>query len=563
MRNSAQIEKHTAESGAALLIAIFALLLISVVAIALVVTSGTDAALGGNYRTSTAAYYAALAGLEEARGRLSPKNPNCLVTPVTFTCPSPAVPVPAAPLPFIPVTGMGRTDVRYILNPGAGETVDPLSANPSNYPDTEYQTEFGWPLTGASIYTTASLWQANIAGLPGPSFKWVRVTPATEKSLNMDVNGDGTKDPIARLYFEPSLVDNSCNPNPGLLPEGYVITARCGLPQQTSPTLNAAQVLEVTSLAALPNGSRRMLQYVVAPFAIASYLPCGSPTAIQFVVCPPPAPPFPPQPVPAVPAALTLLNSNPATSNFQISAAPAYFIDGRDQCSGTPPTVAVNSIGYTNPSDHGMLVAQMTPYASQYPGYPLSPTTNTPTSPSLPSPSPPFVSSVPQSWLMPTPLDSVAQSITNNADVVLTGPANSAAIAAAAPTMSAANPMTIVVNGDLTLNAGIGYGLLLVTGTLTYQPFASWNGLILVIGKGSFVYNAAAGSGGILGGVVVAATRDGGGHILPGTVLGPPSFVSLGNSTNAGIAYSSCWIKSATNPLGYKILSFREIPLTN
>src|SRR5271163_2689143 len=64
------------ERGIALLIAIFVLLLISVVAIALLVSSGTETALGANYRSSSTVYYAALAGLEEARGRLLPKNPN-------------------------------------------------------------------------------------------------------------------------------------------------------------------------------------------------------------------------------------------------------------------------------------------------------------------------------------------------------------------------------------------------------------------------------------------------------------------------------------------------------
>src|SRR5271156_755551 len=69
-------KKRRSESGIALLIAIFVLLLISVVAIALLVSSGTETALGTNYRTSSTVYYAAMAGLEEARGRLLPKNPT-------------------------------------------------------------------------------------------------------------------------------------------------------------------------------------------------------------------------------------------------------------------------------------------------------------------------------------------------------------------------------------------------------------------------------------------------------------------------------------------------------
>ena len=71
-----EYQEERSERGAALLIAIFALLLISVVGIALIVSTGTDSALTGNYRTSASAYYAAVAGLEEARGRLLWKNPN-------------------------------------------------------------------------------------------------------------------------------------------------------------------------------------------------------------------------------------------------------------------------------------------------------------------------------------------------------------------------------------------------------------------------------------------------------------------------------------------------------
>ena len=70
--------RRSSENGIALLIAIFVLLLISVVAIALLVSSGTETALGANYRSSSTVYYAAIAGLEEARGRLLPKNPNYL-----------------------------------------------------------------------------------------------------------------------------------------------------------------------------------------------------------------------------------------------------------------------------------------------------------------------------------------------------------------------------------------------------------------------------------------------------------------------------------------------------
>jgi Tfp pilus assembly protein PilX len=48
--------RRRTETGIALLISIFILLLISVVAIALIVSSGTESALAGNYRSSTGVY---------------------------------------------------------------------------------------------------------------------------------------------------------------------------------------------------------------------------------------------------------------------------------------------------------------------------------------------------------------------------------------------------------------------------------------------------------------------------------------------------------------------------
>src|SRR3989449_7996560 len=76
MKAERTIRRRRREAGIALLISIFILLLIGVVAIALIVSSGTESALAGNYRSSTGVYYAAMAGLEEGRGRLLDRDPN-------------------------------------------------------------------------------------------------------------------------------------------------------------------------------------------------------------------------------------------------------------------------------------------------------------------------------------------------------------------------------------------------------------------------------------------------------------------------------------------------------
>src|SRR5436189_4411396 len=86
--------RRRTEEGIALLISIFVLLLISVVAIALIVSSGTESALAGNYRSSAGVYYAALSGLEEARGRLLARNPNAF----KITNPTGFLPAPGTPL---------------------------------------------------------------------------------------------------------------------------------------------------------------------------------------------------------------------------------------------------------------------------------------------------------------------------------------------------------------------------------------------------------------------------------------------------------------------------------
>src|SRR5258708_29504742 len=188
MNRQTTIRARRPEKGIALLISIFVLLLISVVAIALIVSSGTETALAGNYRSSTGVYYAALAGLEEARGRLLAKDPNSFQKAAGFL-PSPG-------------TQLNIGEVRYVLNPL------PTDGNVlTTYPDTEYDTEFGsGALAAATTFkTTASIWNKSpLNGLPvsGPLYKWVRINAVSEKSLNLDVGPayDGFKDPVTPVF---------------------------------------------------------------------------------------------------------------------------------------------------------------------------------------------------------------------------------------------------------------------------------------------------------------------------------------------------------------------------
>ena len=170
--------KRRTENGIALLISIFVLLLISIVAIALIVSSGTESALAGNYRSSTAVYYAALSGLEEARGRLLGKNPNAFKV--------------TNPIGFLPVAGtpLNIGDAYYVINPVPGETVAPWDvATSTTYPDLEFGVEFG--SSGYAQPPNASL-SANsvstVAGIQGPLFKWVRINAVSEQWLHQGLD---------------------------------------------------------------------------------------------------------------------------------------------------------------------------------------------------------------------------------------------------------------------------------------------------------------------------------------------------------------------------------------
>ena len=484
MRNA----KHEvgSERGAALVIAIFSLMLISVVATSLILSAGTQTAIKANYRSATRAFYDAKAGLEEARGRLWTNNPD---SAAVLNCVFPGG-VPMA---------LGQSC--YIINPAAGETVDPINQATTNpYADLEYQQEWGSPpLAG----TPPILSKSPKGAVAGPLYKWVRITATTEKSISptFDSDADGVAD-LTRLFLSgPNVLDSG---NFGGIPPG------------------AAQVLTITALAVTPLGSRRMVQYTVAP-------PALSAAFANF------------------PSALTLdgngVSYTGPTGN-QPQRGGDFQINGNDINAppGTPS--GVPAIGYTNSNDASSIATSAVP-TSKY----LSPA-------GMPNVG---VVTLPPALQTPSGLDNLVLSITQNADLVLTPSHGSALDQRSLPAnMSATNPMVIVVNGDFNLHGnGTGYGLLVVTGALDYDPDASWNGVILVIGEGTFI-SSKAGDGAINGAVLVAQTQDAAGNPL-GSV-GYSSYMQTGGGL--GIRYSANWVRAAEGLMPYQVLSFREIQQT-
>jgi hypothetical protein len=471
----------------------FAVLLVSLAAISLLLSAGTETALAGNYRSSASAYYAASAGLEEARGRLLPKNPDFFNN--TFAN-------------FIPTTGtplLAVGQVRYITNPVAAENVLTV------YPDIEYDQEFGAGSLAAAagagnVKTIASVSTVTSGGTTylGPLYKWVRINAATEQSIGVDVDADGNaNDNTIPLYYDPAHLDAGGNPEPSL-----IVSA--------APPATAFQVFEVTSVAVLPNGSRKLLQYVVTPGTL----------NLKF------------------PSALTL-NSNNAS--MQGGHSNGYQINGQDQCNAAAlplPAIGYDGGGATNYNN----IKSGLPHPDNYLGAGA-----TPPNPSVVN----VAGALSPNLQTPASLDALVQLITQNADAVITPASGHHADPGDLPSgMSPTHPMTVVVNGDYNQSGNFtGYGLLVVTGNFTFDADSGWRGMVLVIGQGTVTGNSNGGNE-FDGAILVAKTRDAAGTEL--AALGQATFNITGGG-GSGINYNSCWINSAQTLLNYRVLSYREI----
>lgn len=106
------------------------------------------------------------------------------------------------------------------------------------------------------------------------------------------------------------------------------------------------------------------------------------------------------------------------------------------------------------------------------------------------------------------------------------------------------DPAIVYINGDLDTGPGTGYGILIVTGTLTLRGNFSYNGVILVVGRGNLVRHG--GGNGVVRGAIIIADINGPDDI-PFTAddsLGQPIFTTHGGGKSR-IIYNS---ELANNP---------------
>jgi hypothetical protein len=184
-------KKQDQEAGVALILAMFALLLLSAIALAMVFSSNTETSISVNYRDKHSAIYGALAGLQEARDRIHPLTGDL----------GAGANLSAGGLKIVPTAlpSTSAPNVLYLINPAPGETVAPW--NPSNkYFDTElcHESYFVSNL-GVTSVAAGTPCPASSASVPSGS-AWYAWYDNSQKETNTSATGTGDAATLETAY---------------------------------------------------------------------------------------------------------------------------------------------------------------------------------------------------------------------------------------------------------------------------------------------------------------------------------------------------------------------------
>jgi Tfp pilus assembly protein PilX len=457
--------KHRrSERGVALIICLFALMLLSGIGLGMMYMADTESSINRNYRDAQQAYFAAAAGIQEARERLTPTSTTVLAPPTT-----------------LPNNGVS-TGVVYVINYTssiAASAIQPWTSG-NAYFDTEFchenfssgttplVTNTG-PNTPCAAVPTGTYYtkvNSNSPFLGSDSnlpYRWVRVTLKSNKSAAPDptlatsyyVNASGSANNVPICWNGTAELPK---------PSTY---ATCDDPPPAGGVY-LKSVYMLTALAVTQNGSRRMAQMEVAndpPFITNAALDAndfvntsGSSVTVNGFdnckcICAAGAGSAPPTCTDRVPPHAACTGSTYAIYTSQTvssSGNPALV-------AGTSPAVAQNQpFPYDVPaliakysSQPGTVNATGSPYNQSCTGTPLNcGTMNGKAFGTVPYPFPPTdpnnpVGAVNQITYIPGSVD--LQNHTTGSGI-------------------------LVVDGDLTIHGGMNfYGLILVKGVLTFS----------------------------------------------------------------------------------------------
>jgi hypothetical protein len=494
------------EKGVALLVSIFALLLLTGLAFGLLYMTDSETLVNSNFRSSQQAYFASLAGLQNVRERMTPANvlPHLLVGPTVM---------PGNP-----------GSVLYVINPhDASDTVNlaGITSGSSTYSDSELQAELARQnlslLLPPSVYAVQAEDPPSYGSGTAPNmgllnYKWVRVTlkangamvPVTDSSVSVTdpVCFNGVSEiPASKITVGGAPIANCFAGGGGSNPPGWT------------------PVYQLTSLAVTPSRATRLLQMEVAQ--------------------------DPP-----------LITNGAMDSQDNVHLNGQLTVNGYDYCSCT--CTATDSHGRC--TQWGSRPGKICD-ASKYAIY-ASGTVDPPNASEtiVAGPNPPYVSNQPWPWA----IDDLIDRFRNDAVDVTGSPYNwnctgancgtrsNATLgtlpASGAPTspVSPSDPgyQVTYVPGDVQLsgNNSQGFGVLIVDGNLDIHGGLTFDGLIIVRGVISFTGGGSAGV-----------------NIYGGIIAGEQSLVdnTLGGSVN--INYDYCSLPQGDKTKPPRILSLRDL----
>lgn len=575
------------QRGIVLVLALVALLLISVVGAALLYMAQIESALVANQRSITRAYTAALGALEEGKSRFSTSDPTFLGGP-SFT------------ISFPNAVG----DVLYILNPSpVGEfTLADVTTNvASPYYDWAYDRE--WCLTtnptcGALAAATVQTGNSDIitqfTGVPLPTipYKWFRITILTEEAAKRDIDGSGGALDNAILVTWDSTSNRM---NIIVTPGTQVDRDGDGAPETDIDTDGDGTVVRnerlgryvyrITAFSLLPRtGATRIVQYDIS----APFINLGFPSAVSLI-----------GPTSTCGPTLGCDDMVMFTCDSPMDWGPSNALSsqGDDQADanndGIPdnPGAGGPAIGCTDPATCDDCKEELENLGREG--------NWTGTNCDVPGLDPCVGDISGSAGILDDAggLQFLINSIRVAADQVLNtdtggnpvdappqtdGNAGNDVVDASGADLGTCiqggvnNPKITVIDGDVDLGNQGGCGVLLVTGSLEVSGSWDWKGIILVIGEGSF---DAVGTPTMQGAQVVAriyCENDGvnidpapcpcTGGLPPGQcsadgVLDEPAggYFSFQGGGAGGWDYNSMWINNATGSAKYQVLAYREI----
>ena len=581
MKASMKKNRNNQEQGIALITVLLILILLSIMAVGLMYVADTDTAINFNYRREQQSYFAAKAGIEEVRDRMRRTAPNTLD------------PYPTAGTSLLPTTVASDTGgVLYVINQGT----DPIAVQPwtagNKYQDDEFCHD-GYTLTGIPNPFTGSVPSDDVrcANPPsGPStwytkpnpaatgpatstapfsgtaaalpYKWVRVTWKQDNS----VQGNGT---------QPYSVDGTAtNSSTAATPVCWDGTKEVLLksPATTCEQMTSGMrpVYLATSLAVI-NGSRRMVQAELAknvlptfpaalaldgPEASVNFGPYSSNNATVFGTD---AAPTPCPPAGNWPAVGTYTDYDASQIAATLNGLPGS--KSNNWKGGTTNSTSFNAI---NIGPWGNVAGK---YADGTTG-----TVNASCSPTVNSPFCPGMMGNLNQLATVTGLTNLVNTIVQSADTVV--PIGGAP---ALPMGTDTNPQITAILGDASFSGSgqIGAGVLLVEGNLSISGSPTFDGVIYVIGKGSFTTSGGAGYGGqvFVANIVSPPPNPPNSNILavlkavygpsttqyPPDTPGSPIFNGNGGGGSGGVNYNSCLANLGNDRIPYKVLATREI----